>query len=132
MADLDLGSILSSLSPDDINNLQKIAGSVLGGQSKEQPIQSHESGAGERSDNAEAGGNPLSGLDLSALGLPDMSVISSLAPLLGAFNKHDERSDFIVALKPLLSEPRRKKADEAAKLIKLLSVLPLLKERGIM
>ena len=69
---------------------------------------------------------------LSGLGMPDLSQLASLAPILQAFNSHDERLDFINALKPLLSEERRHKADEAMKLVKLLSVLPLLRERGIM
>jgi hypothetical protein len=53
-------------------------------------------------------------------------------PLLSQLNSRDEREDFICALKPLLSRERQKKADEAMKFIKLLSVLPLLKEKGIM
>ena len=70
--------------------------------------------------------------DLSSLGLPDMSQFSNLLPLLSALNSRDEREDFICALKPLLSDERRKKADEAMKFVKLLSIIPLLKEKGIM
>ena len=70
--------------------------------------------------------------DLSSLSLPDMSQFSNLLPLLSALNSHDEREDFIYALKPLLSHDRQRKADEAAKFIKLLSIIPLLKEKGIM
>ena len=55
-----------------------------------------------------------------------------MVQILQAFNSQDERLDFINALKPLLSEERQKKADEATKLVKLMSVLPLLRERGIM
>ena len=50
--------------------------------------------------------------DLSSLGLPDMSQFSALLPLLSQLNSHDEREDFIYALKPLLSKERRRKADE--------------------
>lgn len=65
------------------------------------------------------------------MALPDLSVLSRLAPLLGELSRRDERADFIAALKPLLSEERRKKADDAIKIIRLVSVLPLLKEQGL-
>ena len=70
--------------------------------------------------------------NLGNLGMPDLSQLSAIVPILQAFNSQDERLDFINALKPLLSEERQKKADEATKLVKLMSVLPLLRERGIM
>ena len=68
----------------------------------------------------------------SKTGFPDLSVLSRLAPLLSELGKKDERADFIAALKPLLSEPRQHKADEAVKIIKLMSLVPLLKEQGIL
>lgn len=42
-------------------------------------------------------------------------------------NKEDDNTRFISALRPLLSEDRRKKADEAMKFLKLMETLPLLK-----
>jgi hypothetical protein len=53
-------------------------------------------------------------------------------PVLQAFNQPDSRLDFINALKPLLSQEKQQRADEALKLVRLISVLPLLRERGIM
>ena len=122
MADLDINGILSSLSAEDINNLKNVANSILGGNS--------ESSENPPEKNAKQSNSPLP--DLSTLGLPDMSVFQNLLPLLSALNSHDEREDFIYALKPLLSDGRRKKADEAVKFIKLLSLIPLLKEKGLM
>lgn len=124
MADLDISSILSSLSSEDINNLKTMANSILGGEKKEEPERNE---AQKNSDN----GN-FKMPDLSSLGLPDISQFSNLLPLLSQLNSHDEREDFICALKPLLSDERRRKADEAMKFIKLLSIIPLLKEKGIM
>ncbi len=124
MADLDIGSILSSLSSEDINNLKTMANSILGGEN------SKESERKEVQNNSDNGNFKMP--DLSSLGLPDMSQFSNLLPLLSALNSHDEREDFICALKPLLSDERRKKADEAMKFMKLLSLIPLLKEKGIM
>ena len=126
MADLDIGSILSSLSEDDINNLKNVASSILGGNAEAQDKGEAQSNA----DKKPLGSTPLP--DFGSLGLPDMSVFQNLLPLLSALNSHDEREDFIYALKPLLSDERRKKADEAVKFIKLLSIIPLLKEKGIM
>lgn len=123
MADFDISSILNSLSAEDIENIKKAASGFLGnmGETQEKPKEKKQ----------ENNGMPFPD-GLSGLGMPDLSQLASLAPILQAFNSHDERLDFINALKPLLSEDRRHKADEAMKLVKLLSVLPLLRERGIM
>ena len=124
MADLDIGSILSSLSSEDINNLKNVANSILGGENSQEQERKEPP---QNKDNAD-----FKMPDLSSLGLPDMSQFSNLLPLLSALNSHDEREDFICALKPLLSQERQHKADEAMKFIKLLSIIPLLKEKGIM
>lgn len=128
MADLDIGSILSSLSSEDINNLKNVANSILGGGDNNN--QSHEENKNENQNLNQNMNIPK--MDLSSLGLPDMSQFSNLLPLLSALNSHDDREDFICALKPLLSAERQQKADEAMKFIKLLSIIPLLKEKGIM
>jgi hypothetical protein len=41
-------------------------------------------------------------------------------------NKTDSRTRLIEALKPLLSEKRRAKADEAMRMMKLFELLPML------
>ena len=136
MADFDLGAILNSLTPDDIENLKQTAASVLGNNFEpsafEQPTKGNET-------NNKKEANQISIDDLlknvggsKSFGMPDLSQLSAIVPILQAFNSKDERLDFINALKPLLSEERQKKADEATKLVKLMSVLPLLRERGIM
>ena len=120
MSDLDISGILNSLSKSDIDNLKKVAEGIIG--KNETPDAAPPKKVGES----------VVPFDFSNIGFPDLSVISKLAPIIGEFNKHDERADFISALKPLLSEGRRKKADEAAKLIKLMSVIPLLKDGGLL
>ncbi len=134
MADFDLGAILNSLTPDDIENLKQTAASVLGGMESNQVPKQEPDNKNKKQDQ-----NQLNFDDLlkniggsNGFGMPDLSQLSAIVPILQAFNSHDERLDFINALKPLLSEERQKKADEAAKLVKLMSVLPLLRERGIM
>lgn len=131
MSELDLSSILNSLTPDDIANLQKTAESILGGSSgdgqsnKEQNTMPNKNNTNANNVNV----NPLD--MLSSLGMPDMSQLNSIMPILQMLNAKDERVEFINAMKPLLSDERQKKADEAMKLVKIMSLIPLLRERGI-
>ena len=124
MADFDINAILNSLSPQDIENIKQAASGIFGNQENSEPTKTKTESKNE---------NKMPFPDgLSGLGMPDLSLISQLAPVFNAFNSQDERVEFINALKPLLSVERRSKADEAMKLVKLMSVLPLLRERGIM
>ncbi len=137
MADFDINSILSSLSQDDIENLKKTAADIMGGMGNASP--KNGSSSGEKADKTNGNNisieNILSSFQNSngnSFGFPDMNMLSSLAPVLQAVNSKDERVEFINALRPLLSDDRRKKVDEAVKIVRLLSLLPLLKERGLM
>lgn len=121
MSSPDLTSILSSLSSEDFESLKGIASSFLGGMS----------GKEEKPEESEAL-NPLKGLDLNKMALPDMAKFASLAPILSELSKDDERTRFLMALKPFLSDERKSKADEAAKIVKIINLLPLLRERGIL
>ncbi len=133
MAEFDLNAILNSLTPDDIENLKQTAASVLGGGNIEPPKKEPEIKNNKQDPNKFDIEDLLKNIGGSnSFGMPDLSQLSAIVPILQAFNSHDERLDFINALKPLLSEERQKKADEATKLVKLMSVLPLLRERGIM
>ena len=135
MADFDLSGILNSLSGEDMENLKKMAEGLFGGNQKQSGGQNSASNSEQFYKSPQNGQNTnpnFRDLNLNNMNFPDFSVIEKLAPVIGAFSEHDERSDFIMALKPLLSKERQKKADEAVKLIKLISVLPVLKEQGIM
>lgn len=65
-------------------------------------------------------------------GLPDLSMLSKLAPIMGAFNKEDDDTRLLQALRPYLHGEREQKLDETMKLLKLTKLLPLLQglERG--
>ncbi|MBQ3432261.1 MAG: hypothetical protein IJG23_05695 [Clostridia bacterium] len=99
----NIGEILSSLSDEDVENLKGMAKELFSGE-----------------DNA-GGALPdmLSGLDPGLL-------TSLLTPA------EDERTKLIKSLKPLLSEERRHRADEAVRLLHLISLLPVLKQSGIL
>ena len=122
MADFDIGSILSSLSSEDMENIKNLASQFLGSQRTPEPEVKQMSVPASLPD--------LSGL--SGMGMPDLSQLSAIVPVLQMFNKSDSRVDFINALKPLLSEHRRRKADEAMNLLRLISVIPLLREGGML
>ncbi len=124
MADFDLNAILNALSPEDMENIKNVASGILGAAQQEN---------NQSKNNPPKKAKSIPDIpDLSGLGMPDLSQLSALAPILQAFNMPDDRLAFINALKPLLSEDKRQKADEAMKLVRLVSVLPLLRERGIM
>ena len=53
-------------------------------------------------------------------------MMAKLTSIMGAMNRPDSRTRLIEALKPLLSEKRRRRADEAMQIIKLLDILPTL------
>ena len=52
--------------------------------------------------------------------------------LLASANREDDSTRLLAALRPLLGEARQKKLDEASKILKLLHLLPLLKESGVL
>lgn len=108
----NLGDIVSSLSEDDITKLNSLADELLGGgqkEKKEPPIQN-------------------GGFDLFSGINPEM--MAKIMNLIGKLNSmpRDPRCDFIASLKPLLSKDKQQKADEAIKMLQLLSVIPLLND----
>lgn len=105
----NIGDILSSLSDDDMKALGDAARSLLG--SAEQEQEQEQEGGGQ-------------GFSL------DPTAMAKIAQIMGAINRRDSRCDLIAALRPLLSEPRRRRADDAMQLIKLIDLLPMIEELG--
>lgn len=110
----DLQEILSSISDEDMAKIKSVAESIMGGNGQaETNNQNH-----NNSNNNSQGG----------FSLPfDMGTMSKMMSLMGQMNKEDHRTRLICDLKPLLSEERRQKADEAIKFLQLMEMLPLLK-----
>ena len=80
--------------------------------------------------------NPLQAL-LPAVSQPQntdpmLSMLMRAAPLLSKANEEDDASRLLTALRPLLSEQRQKKLDDAGRILKLLHLLPLLRESGLL
>ena len=63
----------------------------------------------------------------------DLASIGKITSLLSALNgeRNDPRSDLLLALRPMLKEERRHRVDQAAQMLKLIALLPKLKELGL-
>lgn len=107
--------LLDSVSPEDLERLKSVAQNLIqdsGGQSGKIE-ESHQKG----SENAGAGLSSMFGDDMA----------KTLAAVAGRMHEEDDRTRFLQALRPLLSEERQKKADEAMRFLRLMDMLPLLK-----
>ncbi|MEE1074206.1 MAG: hypothetical protein U0K93_01865 [Acutalibacteraceae bacterium] len=113
----DLSEKLAGLlnDPDTMDRVRKMAENILGGEK--------ESAAPEPD-------NPLNNIG-SMLGAEEMQSIFSIISRLN-HTGNDNRTQLLTALKPHLSEPRREKVDTAIKILKMIEVLPLLKDSGIL
>ena len=58
--------------------------------------------------------------------------IIRLQQLMQAVKQDDPKTTLLKSLKPLLKEERRHKVDEAVRIMKLLSLLPILRESGML
>lgn len=111
----DLQELLSSISDEDMAKIKSVAESLMSGNAQ--------SGTSTQNNN-----NSNSNSAQSNFSLPfDMGAMSKMMSLMGQMNKEDQRTRLINDLKPLLSEERRQKADEAIKFLQLMEMLPLLK-----
>lgn len=103
----NIGDIISSLSEDDINSLKETA-SALFGESQEKKEEK-------------------TGFDFSSI---DPAMIGKITKIMGLLNSSSQspRCDLLKALKPLLSQDKRKRADEAMQIMKLIDILPVIQE----
>ena len=134
-----LNQILSDpQSMEQIKNIMGSMGSQSGGDNKPQSATAPAGASG-----ALGALGSLGGLgDLSALsglgglggsgGLDLMSTVTKLAPLLSKAQQEDDTTRLLNALRPLLSEKRQKKIDEAIKILHILRILPMVRETGIL
>lgn len=62
----------------------------------------------------------------------DFSTVMALQSIMSKASAPDKNRDFLIALKPLLKEENRRKIDKLVTIFKLMAVLPLLKESGLL
>lgn len=104
----DLGEKLAEIlnDPQSMNRVKQMAESLLGGEKSNEALQA-----------PSVGGEELKMM---------MNIMSRFKS-----QGNDTRTQLLTALKPHLSEPRREKVDTAIKILKLIELLPLIKESGL-
>ncbi len=88
----------------------------------------------EDDDNGNDGGHDSGSSDEKSDGLfsgLDPEMLMKMLALFETLNQPDDNERFLLALKPLLREENRAKIDSAIRLMKLFSLLPLLKDSGL-
>ncbi|MGI5959561.1 MAG: hypothetical protein ACOX60_09120 [Massiliimalia sp.] len=110
----DLPSASSSDSTQGGLDLSSLA-ALLGGQ---------ENTSSASSDSSHETDNPFSGIDINML----MQVQS----MLSSMQEEDDNTRLLLALKPHFNPARQKKVDQAVKMLRLLSVLPMIQKSGLL
>ncbi len=136
-----IGNILSN--PDAMKKISELSKSLgLGGDQKETPLSENPAGGdlgtlsnllnfGSSSEETESS-NPLASLlSPSQENTEIMGKLVKFLPLLKGMNKEDDSTRLLQSLRPFLSEHKRKRLDEAAKMIKVIRLLPMLRGTGL-
>ena len=112
----DLSEMLAGIlnDPESMERVRKMAEGFLGGEEAQEPK------------TASPLGDIADMFELEDLG----KIVNIITKLKSAEN--DNRTQLLTALKPHLSEPRREKVDTAIKILKVLEILPLIKESGFL
>ncbi len=61
-----------------------------------------------------------------------LGAVAKLMPLLSMANQEDDTSRLLSALTPFLSEEKCRKLDSAKKMLRIIKLLPVLKEGGLL
>ncbi len=91
---------------------------------------SDESSTAENDDNNASGGG-LGGFD-DLFGGIDIEMIMKLGSLFSEMQKPDKHTALLNALKPIVRTENQEKIDTATKLIRMMAILPYLRESGLM
>lgn len=67
----------------------------------------------------------------AALDSHTLQTVTRLMPLLSSVRQEDDSTRLLRALRPLLAPQRQKKVDEALRLMQLMRLLPLLRQKGL-
>lgn len=59
------------------------------------------------------------------------AMLSGLMPMLGSLKQEDETTRLLEAMRPFLSEERQRKLDKAKRLLKVMKLMPLLKDLSL-
>lgn len=87
-------------------------------------------GGGQSSDGSPSSSSSSS--DGGLFGDMDIGTIMNIMSAVSSADTDSREASLILALKPYLSEKRRKKADKAVKMLKLLTIYTALREQGVL
>lgn len=62
----------------------------------------------------------------------DINTILQMQQIFNTMNQEDDNTKLLLALKPHFSDRRKEKVDQAVKIMHLLSLLPLIKDSGLL
>ena len=60
-----------------------------------------------------------------------MNALAKFAPMMSSFSEDDDVSRLLGALRPFLSDEKQQKLDKAQRLMKLVRIIPLIKDSGL-
>lgn len=100
---IDIENLLSSISDEDMAKIKDLAKNLSGSEEK-------------KPTKTEKNNFPV-----------DLNTMNKIMSVMGQMGKEDYRTRLINDLKPMLSDERQKKADEAMKFLQLMEILPLLR-----
>ncbi len=115
-----------------MEDLTQQINSILGDPQKLQQLQAMAGALGLGGEETQAAAPPppapaaVPGMDLNSL-----QMMTRFAPVLSQLRQEDDSTRLLHALRPLLSEERRQKLDQAVKLLQMLRLLPLLRGSGL-
>lgn len=116
----DLAGKISELlsDPGAMEQIMSLTGMLGGGDSS--PLQS------------EKEEEPVQEDDSPFLSADTMQTVMQLMPLLSNLNKDDDTTRLLHSLRPFLGTERQQKLDQAAKILQLIKMLPMIKELNIL
>lgn len=124
-----IANITSMLgSEEGMKNLKEMAGALGLNLDGDGESPSGGADAGNQNQSQQQGGQqPLGGI-----GDIDMNMIMGLQKMLSSQGGDDKNAALLRALKPHLSEKRSARVDNAIKIMKMIDLLPLLRESGLL
>ena len=132
-----LGNMLSQVlsDPQKMQQIQQMAASLgLGAP----PPSGADSNMGQNQElmqntgmnpNMEPTGNPAQNFNSGSAG--PMKIMENLQNAFSTLSQSDPNIEFLRAMKPLLSERRARKIDDAIRVMQLIELLPMIKESGL-
>lgn len=124
----DLAGKLSEIleSPEGMESIRSMAQSLLG----TSDLSELGLNLDDKPEKQESSGEDQQAPPMSA---GDMKMMMKLGQALSKMNnQNDDRTRLLLALRPHLSSERQNRVDTAVKLLKLVSVMPLLSESGLL